>query len=281
MREETGRRSIPERCVAYNQGSKQLEFAKQTYLLVSSTSAQSRRAGGSVMRRTQGQRSADTQRTLLEATIRLLHASGYARLTTPDIAREAGISRGALNHHFSSKEDLLITALEFQLHNVIVEMRAFAERTTHRAGTSDLVVDYLWDLMAGGLYYVTLEYLPELRHNPSFKERMIPVVREFHQALDEVWMILAEPEGIDPERARATLTMAMIRGMVAQTIVRDDEAYFRGLLDFWKSSLRVLLHQPAAPEPTQGSNAPCPSRSSRTPASSTAARTGRAIPSTS
>lgn len=210
------------------------------------------------MRRTQGQRSAETQRALLDATIRLLHTSGYARLTTPDIAREAGISRGALNHHFASKEDLLISALEYQLRNVIVEMRDFAERTARSAGTSDHVVDYLWDLMAGGLYYVTLEYLPELRHNPSFKERMIPVVREFHQALDEVWMILAKTEGIDPERARATLTltMAMIRGMVAQTIVRDDEAYFRSLLDFWKSSLRVLLHQPAVPEPTLGSTEP-------------------------
>ncbi len=206
------------------------------------------------MRRTQGQRSAETRRALLEATIRLLHDHGYSRLTTPDIAREAGISRGALNHHFESKEDLLISAIEFQLRGVIVEMRAFAERTTRRADTSDVVVDYLWDLMAGGLYYVTLEYLPQLRHNPTFKSRMIPVVREFHQALDEVWTILAEPEGIDPERARATLTltMAMIRGMVAQTIVRDDEAYFRSLLDVWKASLRVLLHQPAVSGPTKG-----------------------------
>ncbi|MGF3025522.1 TetR/AcrR family transcriptional regulator [Methylobacterium aquaticum] len=205
------------------------------------------------MRRTQEQRSAETRRALLEATIRLLHSDGYFRLTTPAIAREAGISRGALNHHFASKEDLLISALEFQLRTVIVDMRAFAERTAHRADTSDLVVDYLWDLMAGGLYYVTLEYLPQLRHNPTFKGRMIPVVREFHQALDEVWTILAETEGIEPERARATLTltMAMIRGMVAQTIVRDDEPYFRSLLDFWKASLRVLLHQPVALDATR------------------------------
>lgn len=201
------------------------------------------------MQRTQDQKSADTRRLLMEATIRLLLRHGFSRLTTPDISLEAGVSRGALTHHFASKEELIASALEFQLRLVIVEMKSFVEGSIDRLNPSDLVVDYLWELMTDGLYYTTLEYLPELRHNPSFKARMIPVVKEFHRALDDVWSTLARPEGIDPDRARVMLnaTMCLIRGMVQQTIVRDDAEYFREILAFWKASLRTLLHQSVPP----------------------------------
>ncbi|GGD33719.1 TetR/AcrR family transcriptional regulator [Aureimonas glaciei] len=202
----------------------------------------------------QDQKSAETRRLLMEACISLLIAHGYSRLTTTDIAARAGISRGALTYHFASKEELVTASLEHQLRLVITEMREFVSASADQANASDAVIDYLWDLMAGGLYYATLEYLPELRHNPSFKAKMIPVVREFHGALDEVWATLARPEGIDPDRAQVILnaTMCLIRGMVGQTIVRDDAAYFRELLDFWKSNLRTLLHQPAVSKPGAG-----------------------------
>lgn len=201
------------------------------------------------MQRRQDQKSAETRTLLMEATIRLLLRQGYLRLTTPDIAVEAGVSRGALTHHFASKEELIASALEHQLRLVIVEMKSFVEGSVGRPNPSDLVIDYLWELMTSGLYYTTLEYLPELRHNASFKARMIPVVKEFHSALDEVWATLARPEGIDPDRARVMLntTMCLIRGMVQQTIVRDDADYFRELLAFWKASLRTLLHQRVPP----------------------------------
>ncbi|KQT84150.1 TetR/AcrR family transcriptional regulator [Aurantimonas sp. Leaf443] len=201
------------------------------------------------MQRTQDQKSAETRRLLMEATIRLLLRQGYSRLTTPDISLEAGVSRGALTHHFASKEELIASALEHQLRLVIVEMKSFVEESVGRPNPSDLVIDYLWELMTSGLYYTTLEYLPELRHNASFKARMIPVVKEFHSALDEVWATLARPEGIDPDRARVMLnaTMCLIRGMVQQTIVRDDADYFREILAFWKASLRMLLHPRVPP----------------------------------
>lgn len=50
---------------------------------------------------------------LIEATIRVLARKGYARLTTGDVAREAGLSVGLVNFHFNAKENLLVETLLF------------------------------------------------------------------------------------------------------------------------------------------------------------------------
>jgi len=49
-----------------------------------------------------------TKEALCAATIRCLDKYGYAETSTSRITREAGVSRGALTHHFPSKEDLIV-----------------------------------------------------------------------------------------------------------------------------------------------------------------------------
>lgn len=196
---------------------------------------------GKVARRSQEERAAETRHRLLDATITLLLDRGYFRITTADIASLAGVSRGALTHHFSSKEEIVTRAVQHQLRKVTADLHVLADSLQRKS--IDEVVDYLWDMMAGGLFLVTLEYLPEARHNPDFKAQMIPVVKEFHAALDAIWARLSDYAGIEPARAQVMLnaTMCLIRGMVAQTIVRDDPDYFRGLLAYWKGHLREVF----------------------------------------
>jgi AcrR family transcriptional regulator len=199
-------------------------------------------------RRTQEARSEETQRRLLQATQALLLERGYTRLTTPDIARRAGVSRGALTHHFSSKEDIVVRALAAQLEETTSGLRRFCEARAVQGMSTDEVVDYLWPMMMDeGLFYVTLEYLPEARHNPGFRAQLLPVVQDFHAALDTIWSRLSERYGVPAERIRVTMnaTMCLIRGMIAQTVLREDPAYFRQILDYWKAHLRESLDAPA------------------------------------
>lgn len=211
-------------------------------------------------RRSQQERSAETSTRLLEATIDLLHDRGIARMPTPEIAAYAGVSRGALTHHFDTREDLVTSAIARMLGHVTDDMHRFAEDIGARGGSSDEIVDYLWAIMSDRLFYVTMEYLPEARHNDEFKARLVPVVKDFHSGLDAIWMALAASRGTDPGRTRTVMnaTMCLIRGMIAQTVLRDDPAYYRELLDFWKDQAR--RHFPdrpaaAAPRSRQGQEA--------------------------
>lgn len=50
---------------------------------------------------------------MIEATIEVLAAQGFARTTLSDVARRAGISHGLVNFHFKTKESLLAETLGY------------------------------------------------------------------------------------------------------------------------------------------------------------------------
>ena len=131
----------------------------------------------------------------MNATIDLLHDRGIARTSTPEIARLAGVSRGALTHHFASREAIISASVADLLGGVTRDLHRFAEDFVVRGGSSDEIVDYIWTVMSDRLFYVTLEYLPEARHNPDFKADLVPVVRDFHAGPDAVWTALASRTG--------------------------------------------------------------------------------------
>jgi AcrR family transcriptional regulator len=60
----------------------------------------------------QEQRSASTRARLLKAARALFARHGYAGVGTEQIARRAGVTRGALYHQFPAKEDLFLAVYE-------------------------------------------------------------------------------------------------------------------------------------------------------------------------
>ncbi|WP_172329173.1 TetR/AcrR family transcriptional regulator [Mangrovicoccus sp. HB161399] len=201
-------------------------------------------------RRTQAQRSEETVQALYRATMELMLEEGLQRLTTTRIAEAAGVSRGALTHHFASRDELIAKSIDNHLRLVNDRLHGFARALAERGGGSDQIVDYLWEVMSDGLFYVTLEYLPEARHNRALHAHLVPVVQDFHGGLDAIWAVLAEKEGIEAQRAKMLLnmTMCLFRGMIAQTILRDDPKYYASMLKEWKAQLPFLMHH----DPEQG-----------------------------
>src|SRR3546814_12494567 len=63
-------------------------------------------------RRTQEERSAETRESLVAAAIEVLAEVGYVAATTAAIAERASVSRGAIQYHFESKNDLVVAIME-------------------------------------------------------------------------------------------------------------------------------------------------------------------------
>ena len=65
-----------------------------------------------VRRRTQGERTAQTRAALIAVARRLFGAEGFAAVGAERVAQEAGMTRGALYHHFTDKADLFAAVLD-------------------------------------------------------------------------------------------------------------------------------------------------------------------------
>jgi AcrR family transcriptional regulator len=86
-------------------------------------------------RRTQAERAADTRDALISAARPLFAAQGFADVALETIVRDAGVTRGALYHHFADKTELFAAVFE----QVEGEMAARMAEAVAAAGHSDPV----------------------------------------------------------------------------------------------------------------------------------------------
>jgi AcrR family transcriptional regulator len=200
---------------------------------------------GKINRRTQEQRSLETRSKLIDATLACLYEFGAAHTSTSIVAERAGVSRGALTHHYATKEDLIADAIDHLLREATEEIRTCAKEM--RQGNIDLntFLDKLCEMFLGRLVLITLEHVTEARHNDHLRERMVAVVRDFHGELDNIWREFFVGEGHSNHDVAVTLnlTLCVFRGMGMQSVLRDDPSYFRALRDAWKAQLNLLLER--------------------------------------
>lgn len=194
-------------------------------------------------RRSQDMRSAETQARLMDATLAILNERGYARANLADIAERAGVTRGALNHHFTGKDDLVARAVGRMLDKAAAEIALLAHEVAAGRLTLDDFVDRLWGMFSGALFMVTLEHVTEARHNPWLRGELVPQVRTFHASLNDIWQRFFQAHGVGVETATTALnaTLCLLRGMGVQSVLKDDPAYFAGLIAHWKRHLHGLL----------------------------------------
>src|SRR3984885_9157587 len=103
-------------------------------------------------RRTQAERSAAMRTRLLDATVECLVSYGYAGTTTPRVAQLAGVTRGAQIHHFKSKEDLVVAAVEhLAQQRAQGAIREFG-RVQASADPASAVLDFLWQGAQGAAF---------------------------------------------------------------------------------------------------------------------------------
>lgn len=133
---------------------------------------------GTQKRRTQQERREETRRALLDATVACLTELGYARTTTLEVQKRAGVSRGALLHHFPSKAELMTAAIEHLARLRGVELTARAKRLPQGKQRTRAAVEMLWEQFSGPLFHVSMELRNAARTDPELRAVLQPTERE-------------------------------------------------------------------------------------------------------
>lgn len=194
-------------------------------------------------KRRQQIRSVETRVRLIQATLDEIFEVGYHAATTQDIAARANISRGALLHHFPVRADLVLAAMEELLEDGTRQIKAVADEVQAGQGSLESFVEFLWRLFSGRFFYLSLEMITEARNDAELRERMIPVVKRFHQALDDIWSAFCDPAKRPPPQAQLilNLTLCLVRGMGVQTVLRPEPSYYRELIEAWTALLPQIV----------------------------------------
>lgn len=162
-------------------------------------------------RQKRGERVRDADRTvalLKEATISQLMSNGFAGLSIKPILDKAGVSSGALFHHFPTKDHLIAAAFE----DLLID----AARTLHQIGADlragrtslDEFIVRTSDFISSDLFIGCMEIALGLRAEPALAELVETTVNNWRQSLFEFWNETFELPGYDGEACATHWAMA-------------------------------------------------------------------------
>lgn len=109
---------------------------------------------------------------LLEATVECLVEYGYAGTTTAQVAARAGVTRGALIHHFQSKAHLLAESVRHLAVKRTWDVLDELAGDDLSSGSTEWFLDVLWRIHQGPMADATLELLVAARTHPDLREHV-------------------------------------------------------------------------------------------------------------
>ncbi|WP_345515334.1 TetR/AcrR family transcriptional regulator [Streptomyces yanii] len=165
---------------------------------------------------------------MLEAAVACLAEHGWAGSTVSVVAEHAGVSRGAAQHHFPTREDLFTAAVEY-----VAEERSAALRALPVQGRT-AVVAALVDLYTGPLFRAALQLWVaasnESQLRPRVTELEARVGRETHRIAVE---LLAADETKPGARETVQGLLDMARGLGLANVLTDDTARRQRVVAQW------------------------------------------------
>lgn len=196
--------------------------------------------------RTQQQRRDETRRALLDAAVESLIEVGFARTTTLEVQRRANVSRGALLHHFPSKAELLVAAVDHLAEMRARELKLLAGQLPEGRARTDAVLELLWQCFSGEMFQVAMELRTAARTDPELRPVLIAGERAlrdriFAQAKTLFGKDVSEHAGV--ERA-LDLTLQLMIGAAMTGVLHKDDARLRDLIDDWKVLFPTVLMMP-------------------------------------
>jgi AcrR family transcriptional regulator len=179
---------------------------------------------------------------ILDCAVRLFGERPYAAVSTTDIAREAGVARGLLNHYFGTKRDLYL--------EVVRKLVLLPDLTTAQVGTGPLKqrvqrsVDWFLDVVsAHGKTFVAVTGAEGVGDDPEI-ERILAEADD--RAAGNVLITV----GLDPAIADHRAVIRAYGGLV-KAAVREwvrGETLTREQVHFLLSQALVTIVRDVLPE---------------------------------
>ena len=198
-------------------------------------------------REPQEERTRAMRRRLLEATLRCLVEHGWSGTSTTLVSERAGVSRGAQLHHFPTKADLVVAAVEHIAtlrRDELAEAAAALPRGKRRTRE---VLELLGEHFTADVFAAALELWVAARTDPALLAAVEPLERQTGRETHRLTVEMLDVDESQPgARELVQATLDLIRGLGLANTISDDRGRRTQILDRWADVLDDELPRRAA-----------------------------------
>jgi AcrR family transcriptional regulator len=193
------------------------------------------------MRRTQAQRRQATRSAVLAAALDVLIADGYANFSASRVAARAGVSRGALERYFPTKNALLLAATQHAMDAAV----AHAERLAS-GGEERSIARFLSDsehFFFGPLYRAMLELAIAAASDRALAKLHRRIVVRARKSLNRIWLETLIAAGFPRRSAERfiLLTHYLLRGLFVVETWLPYETDRHAVIEAWSELAPAVL----------------------------------------
>jgi AcrR family transcriptional regulator len=194
-------------------------------------------------RRSHAERTAETRARIIAAVVDVIAERGFQGTTAHAIVGRAGVTWGAVQHHFGGKDGLLRAVLEDSFNRFAVRLADVPTADRALAERASLFVDRAWEHFSSRYFRSTFEILlnylgrAEAGDGGDWRTQMA-------QAWDGVWSRIFADTGLSRAQSRRLqhFTIATLSGLAATLILEGGAATLpRQELDLLKQTLTRAL----------------------------------------
>ena len=191
------------------------------------------------IRRTQAERTAATRERIVRAVVESIAEVGFQRTTANEITRRAGVTWGAVQHHFGGKDGILDAVLEESFERFAERLAAVPTEGASLAERVSAFVDIAWEHFGSPDYRSTFEIL--LNYTRDADDDGVPIWEsEMFSAWNRVWSKIFADVSL-PRRKTVALqafSISTVSGMAALAMLRRAVEPIHGAeLDLLKRTL--------------------------------------------
>ncbi|WHU48267.1 TetR/AcrR family transcriptional regulator [Gordonia sp. L191] len=196
-------------------------------------------------REPQQERSRLTRERLLDATIDALARDGWSAATVAAVAERAGVSRGAAQHHFPTREALITAALEEIFEDMTESASAAKAELPEGDARVAAAIDRAVELYTGTVFKAALQVWAAAASDPALRRLILPMEDKFAHAAHRMTTSMLDPTGTDPRVHRiAQVTLDLARGLGLADTLSDDSARRAQVVAAWTEMVSAALQTP-------------------------------------
>ena len=196
----------------------------------------------------QAQKSAMTRDRILDAAINCFITLGYTNVTTAKVASTAGVSRGAMLHHFPSKTELIQAAVKY-LHDKLLEDYTARVNKIPKSKTGSkrrrAGLDAYWDYLTGDLAIAYHELCVAGRTAPELRDILEKSSARFAHHVSDTNVELFDEWADRGDRFLMAMdvTRFMMEGMARGQLDKEGKKRIPLLLDYLADRLEEIFQE--------------------------------------